>query len=492
MKYLKVYNKFQKDRRLFEEVDNPKKADLVEKDVEDFFKTLEEATKSTEGIKQQSYGNMTYQKSVESIQIGLLLLGYELPKFGVDGLFGPETANAIEKFKKDHKDEADKKNKDFGISENLRGIKSYILEDLELIELEETDYTNLKHDEDGTKHDLVSKVLLDDIQLAAKNAGVVAKIHFAQHGHPSMGNPSSKSRHKNNIAVDISSIDGLVYGQNGFKEKGDKLKDELVKLGYNLNSESGHNKAVLWQTNVGGNHFNHLHVSNNTGAESHTGTSGDYSSPEIVIEPIYISLMIDKLKEKGIKSTDLQRYINIKSVVSDEFFTQLDLSNEKDINIYAQICQKFIDMNPPNLLNITGEMMAGSAKKSFDKFGSYIPPELALSQLLQEGGIANPRKRSRPIRTKNPFNVGNTDSGENEYQDTVEGGIDRYYDLVAKSYLRKGKTADDLIRNFVNNSGLRYASDQGYEEALVKIVPRVKNISDRILSSTEVEAQKQT
>ena len=175
---------------------------------------------------------MTYQKSVESIQIGLLLLGYELPKFGVDGLFGPETANTIEKFKEDHKDEADKKNKDFGISENLRGIKSYILEDLELIELEETDYTNLKHDEDQTKHDLVSKVLLDDIQLAAKNAGVVAKIHFAQHGHPSMGNPSSKSRHKNNIAVDISSIDGLSYGQTGFKEKGDKLKDELVKLGY--------------------------------------------------------------------------------------------------------------------------------------------------------------------------------------------------------------------------------------------------------------------
>jgi hypothetical protein len=491
VKYLKVYNKFQKDRRLFEEVDNPKKADLVEKDVEDFFKTLEEAAKSTQGIKQQSYGNMTYQKSVESIQIGLLLLGYELPKFGVDGLFGPETANAIEKFKNDYKNEADKKNKDSGISENLRGVKSYIFEKLELVELEETDYTNLKHDGDQTKHDLVSKVLLDDIQLAANNAGVVAKIHFAQHGHPSMGNPASKSRHKKNIAVDISSIDGLSFGQNGFKEKGDKLKDELVKLGYNLNSESGHNKAVLWQTNVGGNHFNHLHVSNNTGAESHPGTSGSYSSPETIIEPIYISLMIDKLRKKGIKSTDLQRYIDIKSVVSDEFFTQLDLSNEKDINTYAQICQKFIDMNPPNLLNITGEMMASSAKKSFDKFGSYIPPELALAQLLQEGGIANPKKRSRPIRTKNPFNVGNTDSGENEYQNTVESGIDRYYDLVAKSYLRKGKTADNLIRNFVNVSGLRYASDQGYEEALVRIVPRAKNISNQILASTQVQAQKQ-
>jgi peptidoglycan hydrolase-like protein with peptidoglycan-binding domain len=84
-----------------EKVDDPKKADLVNKDVEDFFKTLEEASKSG-GLKQQSSGSMSYQKAVESLQIGLTILGYELPRHGVDGYFGPETASAIEKFKSDN------------------------------------------------------------------------------------------------------------------------------------------------------------------------------------------------------------------------------------------------------------------------------------------------------------------------------------------------------------------------------------------------------
>jgi hypothetical protein len=41
-----------------------------------------------------------------------------------------------------------------------------------------------------------------------------------------------------------------------------KLKDALVQIGYIWNKESGNNKAVLWQTNTGGNHYNHLHISN--------------------------------------------------------------------------------------------------------------------------------------------------------------------------------------------------------------------------------------
>lgn len=85
-------------------IDNPKKADLVSDDVQDFFKTLEDAAKDG-GISEQRMGSMTYQKAVESLQIGLLLLDpvkYALPKYGVDGLFGPETANAVKQFKKDH------------------------------------------------------------------------------------------------------------------------------------------------------------------------------------------------------------------------------------------------------------------------------------------------------------------------------------------------------------------------------------------------------
>jgi hypothetical protein len=498
VKYLKVYNKFQRDRRLFENVDNPRKADLVEKDVEVFFETLENIAKKPEGLKQQAFGSMAYQKDVETIQISLLLLGYKLPRFGVDGLYGPETAKAIEEFKKDNPEDES----DTSVWDRLKKWVGSIFEELNLVELKDMDFTHLKHDNDQTQNDLVNKFLLDDVALAAERAGLVAKIHFAQHGHPSMKKPNSKSRHKRYAAIDIFSIDDLSFynDPSGFKEKGDKLANELQKMGYVLNVESGNKKAVLWQTK---GHYNHLHVSNLLDAPtqiaalpSQSGsekgdekTEVDTFNPGSSIDPIYIALMIEKLRERGIKSTDLQRFIDIKNGGSVNF-TLLDLFVEKDVKTYAEICQKFIDSYPPNLLGITGEMMSNSAKKAFDKHGSYIPPELALAQLLQEGGISNESEKSRPIRTKNPFNVGNTDSGENESHSTVESGIDTYFNLVARRYLTGGKTAEDLLQNYVNVNGLRYAG-KGYETALSKIVPKANSIANQVLGTTQVQAQKQ-
>jgi|Laugresu1bdmlbsd_1035121.scaffolds.fasta_scaffold00692_9 murein DD-endopeptidase MepM/ murein hydrolase activator NlpD/GH24 family phage-related lysozyme (muramidase) len=80
-----------------DKVDDPKKADLVSDDVQEFYKTLEKAAEQG-GISEQERGSMTFQKEVESMQIGLVLLGYQLPIHGVDGLFGPETAAAVRKF----------------------------------------------------------------------------------------------------------------------------------------------------------------------------------------------------------------------------------------------------------------------------------------------------------------------------------------------------------------------------------------------------------
>lgn len=60
-------------------VDDPKKADLVTDDVKEFYSTIEKAIEQG-GISQQKRGSMTFQKDVESMQIGLILLGYELPR----------------------------------------------------------------------------------------------------------------------------------------------------------------------------------------------------------------------------------------------------------------------------------------------------------------------------------------------------------------------------------------------------------------------------
>jgi len=176
------------------------------------------------------------------------------------------------------------------INENIVRVKELmkINETLEMVQLSDTSYSNLKYDNDATKNDSVNKGLLDDLDKAAKAAGLVATITTAKSGHDEHTVTGNISRHSKQVAVDIAILDGIGSGgatnsSNGnskFRELGNRLKDALVDLGYTWNTESGNQKAVMWQTNTGGNHFNHLHVSNKGDAsdeelESYAGGSGD-------------------------------------------------------------------------------------------------------------------------------------------------------------------------------------------------------------------------
>ena len=296
-----------------EKTDDPKKADLVSSDVEEFYNTLEKSAEGG-GISQQERGSMTFQKEVESMQIGLTLLGYELPNHGVDGLFGPETAAAVSKF----------------TNEKVSGDTKTSINEA-FVRLGDTSYSNVKFDKDGTQNDQINQALLDDLQTAASKAGVVVTITTAKTGHSNLTINGRASRHATNTAVDISLLDGIgaggasneTNGNSQFRELGNRVKNELLNMGYSLNVEGGNEKAVLWQTNTGGNHYNHLHVSNKE------GVSGSAPSETMVkATPEMLKKLIELLKEKGVTSEDLKKNINT-----------INVDNLADKNFYAKLLE---------------------------------------------------------------------------------------------------------------------------------------------------------
>ena len=438
-------------------IDEPSKADLVTSDVADFYKTIEDASKSG-GLSQQSGGKYEYQKNVESMQIGLLLLGYELPKHGVDGLFGPETAAAVTKFKKDNS--------------ILNESASSLRDDLDSLGYKEkgSELTSGGPVKDVLT-DLVSDILKSYKQT---NPNVVVKLTSGNDKfHKTL---SYVSAHTQGSAIDLT-----------ISPYNSKNASDFIKI---LNTTKGKDSNFTYIDEytrpsgaATGGHF-HLQYggkSSASGGGSSSNSGGQGSM--VTASPEMLNKLLEMLKSKGVTSEQLKSYIDSTTTGGSAEFTDLDLTTEEGVNAYSQICQKFIDSKGANPLGITGKMMADGAKQAFERYRKYVPAELALSQLVLEGGIGNKDPKSKPIRTKNPFNVGNVDSGAVVQYGQVQTAINTYYNLIAKSYLNKGKTAKDLLGNFVNGSGNRYASATDYESKLNKLVSQANRVAQPIYAS---------
>lgn len=259
-------------KALGSKIDDPEKADLVDSDVDEFYKNIEDSINSG-GLSQQKRGSMNYQKGVESLQIGLTLLGYELPRFGIDGLFGNETASAVTKFKNDNNI----------LNENSSELRS-TLDDLGY------DEKNNQITSGGEITDelssIVSNVLRDfkelkpnvNVTITAGNDTYHQKLDY-------------NSSHKSGNAIDVVIKPYNTENANAFKSVLDKYSG--AKLSY-IDEYINPSKAST------GGHF-HLQYGK---------TIKQNTNNEVVATPETLKLLLNKLKERRITSNDLRPLID--------------------------------------------------------------------------------------------------------------------------------------------------------------------------------------
>jgi len=265
-----------------------KKSDVVGKDnqgkqidnsklVEDFYATIENAI-SSGGLKQEGLGSMQYKKEVESMQIALSLLGFELPQYGVDGLFGPETANAVNNFKQKYGT----------LKESAEDVRSTL--------------NKLGYKEKGSElasggevtdqvSSFVDKVLVDF--KAVKPDVKVTVTGGNDKFHKGLG---YESKHTTGQAVDLVIDPYNEENSKAFIDILNKYKSQDSKFNYIDEYKNPSGAATA-------GHF-HLQYGEGTAKGGPVMKSAVFASPEMLTK------LLELVKEKNIKPDELRQYMN--------------------------------------------------------------------------------------------------------------------------------------------------------------------------------------
>ena len=259
--------------------DDPKKADLVSKDVEQLYTSLEDAIDKG-GLSQQRKGSMGFQKEVESMQIGLTLLGYTLPKYGIDGLFGPETASAVSKFTTDN-------------VERLKESASELRSTLD----------DLGYDEKGNEltsggqiTDEISGIVSDILKDYAK---VKPKVNVVITAGNDNFHKNRKSRHPKGQAVDLVIKPHNSENARAFMNVLNNYKSKNSKFSY----------IDEYTHPTPGSTGGHFHLQYSDG-KAVGGPSGKSVGSIATATSEMLSKLIELLKSKNIEDADIKQYID--------------------------------------------------------------------------------------------------------------------------------------------------------------------------------------
>lgn len=261
----------------FKKIDTAGKADLVSDDVNDFYNTLEDLSK-TDGLTQQEGNQITYQKDVETMQMALQLLGFELPKYGVDGKFGPETARAVEAFKKANN----------VLNESSAELRS----DIKSLGYKEK---GGQLDSGGDISDDISGIvgeILKDFKTTNPNVGVTItsgndKFHKGL---------SYNSQHKYGNAVDLTLQPANRETKSAFENILNLYKTKDTKFKY-INEYDHPSSAST------GGHF-HLQYGGNAVGGGSSSVVKSFASPSM------LRALFEKIKARGVKSDELKKLID--------------------------------------------------------------------------------------------------------------------------------------------------------------------------------------